>query len=113
MPPREGDLRTLPSQENLAQDEYLENTFISRVQSNTDLPASMSANNSHTSLSSLHSMKSLSSLHSVKSLASLTSRIDLVSLEELQEKEPLIEKEFDTYSDDNKEEKDHFFLFWN
>ena len=43
MPPREGDLRTLPSQENLAQDEYLENTFISRVQSNTDLPASMSA----------------------------------------------------------------------
>jgi len=104
MPPREGDLRTLPSQENLAQDECLENTFISRVQSNADLPASMSANNSHTSLSSIQS---------VKSLASLTSRIDLVFLEELDQKEPLIEKEFDTSSDYNKEEQDHFFLFWN
>ena len=104
MPPREGDLYNLPSQENLDPDECIENTPISRVQSNADFPANMSTNNSHTSLSSLPSVKSIASLQSMKSL---------VSLEELQENEPLIEKEIDTSSDHNKEEKDTCFLFWN
>lgn len=104
MPPREGVPHLSPTQDKSDKNECIENTSIYRVQSNTELSVNMSANNSHTSLSSLHSVKSFASLQSVKSL---------VSLEELEQKEPSLEKETDTSSNENTEDKDHFFLFWN
>ena len=93
MPPREAP-DSIPSQDN-DKNKSIENTPLSRNQSNANLSVNVSANNSHTSLASLHSVKSI------------------VSLDEIQDNIPILEKEITTSSKDDNEDNENFFLFWN